>query len=95
MLIPFTTVRLRLIDDAHKAWRFSSLRCLAIGGACQAAVICTPDKVAQYAPSWLMSGLSTAAVICTVLAGIGRMTTIEPKRDDDVDHHEHLQDSDH
>jgi hypothetical protein len=50
------------------------MRFLALGGACELAVKLTPDKVAQYAPGWLMSGLSSVAIICTVLAGVARVT---------------------
>ena len=64
----------RLVDDAHEAWKWGSMRFLALGGACELAVKTTPDKVAQYAPSWLMSSLSTVAIVCLVLAGVSRVT---------------------
>lgn len=64
----------RLADDATQAWKWGSIRFMALGGACEAAVKFTPDKVAQYAPAWLMSGLSTVAIVCLVLAGVSRVT---------------------
>lgn len=95
LLVPLTKIRLRLIDDYHKAWKFSSMRFLALGGSVQLAIVAAPDKVTQHVPEWIMSGLSTFALVCIVAAGIGRVTTTEHKDDDNEHRHEHLQDSDH
>lgn len=75
----------QLTDDAHLAWKWGSMRFLALGGACELAVKTTPDKVAQYAPGWLMSSLSTVAIVCLVLAGVARVTTTEKTNEPDKD----------
>lgn len=92
LLVPLTKIRLRLIDDYHKAWKFSSMRFLAIGAACQAAVM-GADRIgySQHVPDWVLSTLSTIAVFSTLFAALGRVTTTEPRKENEDDgRHEHI-----
>lgn len=74
-------LKLRLIDDWRKAWKFSSMRCIALGAACQGAVVATPYQVAQYVPHWVWSSLSVFSLFCLIAAGVGRVTTTEPRNE--------------
>lgn len=71
-----TTLRLRLIDDWKRAWRWSSVRLLAIAVAVQTTLLAFPLK--DYVPQWIISTLATAALLITLAAGLGRITTTEP-----------------
>lgn len=76
--MPFPmTLRLRLIDGWHHAWKFSSIRFLALGAACQTAVITTPPQIAAHIDEHVWQGLSYFSLACIVLAGAGRITTTE------------------
>lgn len=77
----FEGVRLRLVNDWHNAWKWSSIRFLLIGGAIQTGLLAFPDKLLQYVPNWLLSALSVFALGCVIAAGIGRITTTEPPND--------------
>lgn len=55
-----------------------------MGGAIQAALITTPDKVQAHVPEPVLQALSIFAMFCIVAAGIGRITTTEPKPEDGV-----------
>lgn len=77
MNLPFTNVRLVLIDKWHHAWKFSSIRFLAVGAAIQGAVVTCPAAISDHLPTWIMSGASTVAFICMILSGLGRITTTE------------------
>lgn len=70
-------MRLRLIDDWHLAWKWSSVRLVAASVAIQTALLAFPDKLAQYVPQPVLSTLATIALLVTVLAGVGRITTTE------------------
>lgn len=66
---------LRLVDNARQAWKWSSVRLVAIAATVQTVVLAFPLK--DYVPQWIISGLATAALIITLMAGIGRITTTE------------------
>lgn len=85
-----TKLRLRLTNDWHQAWRWSSVRFLAIGAVAQGAVV-SSDRMglSAHVPEWVLSGLSTFALFCIFAAGVGRITTTEP-RDHDDERHEHV-----
>lgn len=78
MLIPMTTIRLRLIDGWHRAWRWSSIRFLAAGATIQGVVVTCPAAVSQHVPEWVWQVLSCFALACMIAAGLGRVTTTEP-----------------
>lgn len=65
----------RLIDNAKDAWRWSSVRLVAIAAVIQTVVLAFPLK--DYVPGWIISTLATASLIITLMAGIGRITTTE------------------
>lgn len=69
--------RVRLVEDAKQAWRWSSIRFLALGGVVQGALVSAPATITQYVPDWLLRGLATFSLICIILAGVGRMTQVE------------------
>lgn len=69
---------LRLIPDWKQAWKWSSVRFLAVGGVVQGSLLAFPAALAQYLPGWLLSGLAMFSLACVVLGGLGRITTTEP-----------------
>lgn len=69
--------RFRLVDDAHRAWKWSSMRFLALGGVIQGAIVTTPDAVKEHVPEWVLQGMSVFALFCIIAAGVGRITTTE------------------
>jgi hypothetical protein len=71
----------RLADDAHEAWRWGSIRFLALGGVCQTVVVTCPAQVAQHVPEWAWQALSMFSVFCMIAAGVARVTTSQEKRD--------------
>ena len=70
-------MKLRLIEDWHHAYRWSSMRFLALGGACQFTLATAPDRVLDYVPYWATQALSVFSLGCILAAGIGRITTTE------------------
>lgn len=70
-------MKLRLIDDWHRCWRWSSVWFMAAAAAAQTALM-IPGLVLQYAPQWLLQTLATIAIIG---AFIGRLTTTEKPHD--------------
>jgi hypothetical protein len=72
-------MKLRLIDNWHRAWRWSSIRFLALGGVTQAALLTTPATVLQYVPQWALQGLAVFSLACVLAAGLGRITTTTEK----------------
>lgn len=75
MLMP--RLRLRLINDWHQAWRWSSIRLMAVSGVLQAVLLAFPEKMAQYVPYWVMSTLATTSLAILLLAGFARITKVE------------------
>lgn len=65
----------RLVDNAHHAWTWGSMRFLALGVTVQGAVLGCPDKVSQHIPDSVLSGASTFAFFCMIAAGVSRVTT--------------------
>lgn len=72
---------IRLIDDWHQCWRWSSMRLMALSGAIQSVLLAFPGTLAQYVPQWIMSTLATASLLILVLAAAGRVTTMEKPHD--------------
>lgn len=71
-----TSIRIKLIEDWHQCWRWSSMRFLALGAALQGALQ-APAYVTQYLPSWVLQATSTASFAFLILAGLGRITRVE------------------
>lgn len=74
--------RLRLIDDAQHAWKWSSMRFLALGGVTQMALVSTPDAVKEHVPEPVLQALAVFSLACIVLAGVGRVTRVTPSNGD-------------
>lgn len=74
----FWRYRIRLIEDARHAWKWSSMRFLALGVTVQGAVV-SADRIgiSAHIPDWVLSAASTFAFGCMILAGVGRLTTVE------------------
>lgn len=70
-------VNLRLVDDAHHAWKWGSMRILALAGAAEIALAKCPESVCSHVPEWVMSGLSTFVLLAPILAMGARLTTTE------------------
>ena len=71
-------IHLRLIDGWHHAWKFSSIRFMALGAAAQTTVL-TSDRtgLSAHVPSWMLTGLSMISLACIFLGAAGRITTTE------------------
>lgn len=74
----FGQYRVRLVDDARHAWKWSSMRFLALGTVVQGAVL-TADRMglSTHLPDWLLSACSSFAFFCIIAAGVGRITQVE------------------
>lgn len=72
----------RLADDAHQAWKWGSMRFLALGAVAQSTVIAS-DRLglSPHLPEWVLSGLSGFAVFCMFAAGVSRVTTKDEPHD--------------
>lgn len=79
----FEGYRLRLIYDWKQAWRWSSMRFLAVGGVIQGSLLAFPAQLQQYLPPWLLSGLAEFALFCVIAGGVSRITFMEKTN---VDH---------
>lgn len=65
----------RLIDDAHHAYKWGSMRFLALGGVVQGALLTTPDAVKEHVPDWVLQGMASFSLFCIIAAGVSRITT--------------------
>jgi hypothetical protein len=65
----------RLTDDAHEAWKWGSMRFLALGGSMQAAVLAADRTgLSVHLPAWMLSAASGGAFVCLIAAGVSRVT---------------------
>lgn len=70
-------MQLHLLPDWKQAWRWSSIRFLAVGGVVQGSLLAFPVQLQQYLPSWVLRSLAEFALFCVIAGGIGRITTME------------------
>lgn len=70
-------MKLRLVPDWHQAWKWSSVRLMALSGSIQTALVAFPTTLSQYIPQHILSTLSTISLVILVLAGLGRVTEVE------------------
>ena len=70
-------MQLRLIPDWQHAWKWSSIRFLAIGGAVQTTLLAFPSQLQQYLDPAVLKYGSEFALLCMFLGAIGRITTTE------------------
>lgn len=68
-------LRVRLVDDWHQAWRWSSVRLIAVSAALQTVLLAFPLK--DYVPTWIIQGIATGILVITLLAAAGRATVME------------------
>lgn len=68
--------RIWLIEDWHQAWRWGSIRLIAVSAALQTALLAFPLK--DYVPGWIIQDVSTATLGITLAAAAGRVLTTEP-----------------
>lgn len=69
-----------LISDWQRAWRWASVRCMAVAAAIQGSWMFIPDDMKTSIPPDLVK----AATVILLLAGIlGRVTTKKPPEGDD------------
>lgn len=74
-------MKLRLVDDWHKAWKWSSMRLMGLSGTAELALHYfkdLPDTVAIYIDPHVLSWIATGSFI---LAFLGRITSMEKKDD--------------
>lgn len=71
----------RLADDAHMAWKYGSIRFMALGAVCQTTVIACPPQIAQYIPPWIFQALSEFSLFCIFAAGVSRITVAKDQPD--------------
>lgn len=67
----------RLIPEWRQAWRWSSVRLLGLAAVVQTALLAFPAQLAAYVPQPVLAGLATFALVSTVMAGFGRITTAQ------------------
>ena len=80
-------MQLRLVDDARHAWKWSSVRLIAAGATTQLILVGFPDELQNYLPDGVMKWGSVFCLACMILAAAGRVTTIEPKENPNVQLH--------
>lgn len=74
-----TSLRLKLVDDWHQAWKWSSMRFLGISGLAELILKYfkdIPQEITQYIDPHVLSWIATGSFI---LAGVGRLTQVEKK----------------
>jgi hypothetical protein len=74
-------MKLRLVDDWHQAWKWSSIRLMGLSGTAELALRFfkdLPTEVTQFIDPKVLSYIATGAF---VLAFLGRLTQVE-KHDD-------------
>lgn len=64
----------KLIPEWKQAWRWSSIRLMAVSGMIQGVLLAFPAQLQTYVPPVVLQVLSTGALGILVLAGIGRIT---------------------
>ena len=74
---------LRLVDDWHRSYRWSSMQVMALAGVLGLAIAKCPEAVCSYVPGWIMSAASTFVLFAPVIAMGARLTTNAPKKDDE------------
>lgn len=63
-------VRLRLIPDWHRCWRFLSVQLIVLSGAVQAAVATFPDALRYYIPESYLRALSIALLAAAIVGRV-------------------------
>jgi uncharacterized membrane protein len=64
-----------LVADAKQWWKWHSIKLLAAGGVMQGAVVAADATgFAQHIQPIVLTVLSDFALVCTVLAGLARIT---------------------
>lgn len=69
-----------LIPDWKQAWRWASVRLMALGAAWQFALVSVPPQIRHELPDWLVQ---YGAMICFGAALYGRVTHTEIGKGDD------------
>jgi hypothetical protein len=64
----------QLIPEWKSAWRWSSVRLMALSGMIQGVLMAFPDQLKTYISPDVLKYLSEAALAILILAGIGRIT---------------------
>lgn len=75
------TIKVRLVEDWRKAWKWSSMRFLGLSGTAELLLHYlkdVPQEVSQYIDPHVLSWIATGSFL---LAGLGRITQVE-KQDD-------------
>lgn len=70
-------MRFHLIWNWKEAWRWMSIRLIALAASLQITLMAFPQELQQYVPGWLMQGL---AIACLAGAALGRVTTSTPEK---------------
>lgn len=74
----------RLADDAHDAWKWGSMRFIALGGVLQGAVIAADRTgISAHIPDWIMGTASSGAFLSFIAAGVSRVTTSTKDKPDE------------
>lgn len=68
-------MQLRLIPDWRRAWKWSSVRFVAVAAGLQLTLLAFPQQLQAALPEWVVQG---TALLCLVGAALGRITTTEP-----------------
>lgn len=72
-------MQLRLIPDWQHAWKWSSVRFLALGATVQTTLLAFPSELQANLPAAALKWGSLFALGCMFLGALGRVTTTEPQ----------------
>ena len=70
-------MQFHLIWNWRDAWRWMSVRLIALAASLQIVLLAFPEQLAQYLPPWLLQG---GAIACLAGALLGRVTTSTPEK---------------
>ena len=73
-------MKIELIEDWRKAWRWFSVNAMVAAGAIQGAWLQVPDDMKAHIPSYLVSG---ATIAFLVLGIAGRLIKQDKETEDD------------
>lgn len=85
-MLGFSFLQRRMSDDAHRAWKWGSMRFLALGVTVQGTIIALPDKIAAHVPEPVLNALSVFSLFCMLAAGYSRVTVPAPPQPKEDDH---------
>lgn len=75
-------MKIRLVDDWQRAWRWASVNCMVLAGAVQGAWLYIPEDMRDSVPQKVVTGITIGIL---VLGVIGRVFKKEPSGGENAD----------